>query len=278
MGRGSFHFSAALSHRDTEAGLFEHRDVVRHVANRGDFAGFDSEHFRQGESDGALVCLRMRNIDVVRLRTRGENRSRLIALRRGLLAKDPGRELADDVRFASRDRIQVVADPHDLHDFVHLTGEIRNNGGRKFDRPFLAIDVRPVAFTNKPIVAAVDPGVELVRRDDRENRFNRMSRQDVLFEQGKVRPDKPPAIECGQRSSETERPAEHLHSARRTAARDREGNARARQSLHVRDRPRGQHFLVRNQRAVDIGQDQLDRTHAPIYSKDWFLPLPTGTN
>src|SRR5438067_5528413 len=143
----------------------------------------------------------MGDIDVVRLGARGENGGRLmIAMRGSLFAKNIGRKLADDVGFAARYRVQIVADPDDLYDFVHLIGKIGNDGRWEFHGPFFAVDMRSVAFAHEPIVAAIDPGVELVRRDDRENGFDGVSGQDALFDQRKVRPDKLPAVEGSERS------------------------------------------------------------------------------
>src|SRR2546423_1765111 len=122
----------------------------------------------------------MGDVDVVRLGARGENGRRLmITMRAGLLAKHLAGELSDDVRFAFRYRIEIVADPDNLYDFVHLIGEIGNDSRWEFHGPFFAIDVRSVALANEPVVATIDPGIELVCFDDGENGFNRFPGKDA---------------------------------------------------------------------------------------------------
>jgi len=69
-----------------------------------------------------------------------------------------------------------------------------------------------------------------------------------------------------------ERFNEHLHSTRRTAAGDRERDARTGKSLNARDRSRRKDLLVSNECAINIGEHELDQSHD---EKSELLPKPT---
>ena len=90
-----------VSHRDREARAREHEHVVGHVSDRRDLVRGDLVTLRQELDHGALVRLRVSDVEVVRLRSR----------RGDVLA-----ELARARRLGGRDRVEVVADADDLRD------------------------------------------------------------------------------------------------------------------------------------------------------------------
>jgi hypothetical protein len=53
----------------------------------------------------------------------------------------------------------------------------------------------------------------------------------------------------------------HLHAAWRPSTRNGESDARSTQALNARDGTRREHFLVGDQRAIDIGEEEFDRRH-----------------
>ena len=75
-----------------------------------------------------------------------------------------------------------------------------------------------------------------------------------------VRPDHAAAVEAGQRPGQTQRLLQPAHPARRPGADDRHRHARRLQPAHRSDGGRRQRLVGPHQRAVDVGDDQLDRS------------------
>ena len=73
-----------------------------------------------------------------------------------------------------------------------------------------------------------------------------------------VRVDVDAAIEAGDLTLELQRLDEHLHAARRPTAGERKRDACAPKLLSRGDRILGEHFLLRDQGAVHVGDDQAN--------------------
>src|SRR5262245_2425555 len=138
---------ARITHGNAEARALEHQDIVGLVTDRCDLRSRYSEGPREVVSNEALVCIVVRDVEVVRLR----------ASRGGVLA-----DACPDIGFAALDEVVVVTDADDLHDLIQSAVKVLDDFRWKLDRPRLAIDMRCLGIAHQPVIAGIDPDIEPV--------------------------------------------------------------------------------------------------------------------
>src|SRR2546423_964955 len=172
---------------------------------------------------------------------------------------DSARELRAHGSLALRHSLQVVADTNDLRHIIHLSAEVRNNRGRKFYCPFLAIDMWPMTLADEPIDPAIDPNIEVVRFDYRDHRFHDVVLKHTLFDQAEIWPNEKSTVKRSDWRRECEWFDKHLHAARRPAARDSESDGVVSHFLHCGFCALGQHLIVRDECPIDISKKKFNR-------------------
>ena len=97
----------------------------------------------------------------------------------------------------------VVAYADDLDSAVQHIFEILDHGRGELDGPLLSRDVRRVGVTNKPVLAAVDPHIHVVLENDFKCALCGIGGKHVLLHDGHVGLDEDPAVESGNRGSQS---------------------------------------------------------------------------
>ena len=136
---------------------------------------------------------------------------------------------------------------------------------RELDGPFLAVHVRAVTLVDEPVVAPVNPDVELVLLDDLDDRLDHVLPEHVFGDDGEIGFDEQAAVERGDGRRDRQRFDEHLHPARRPPAGDGEldpGVAHFFDGLLARV---GEDFFLGDEGAVHVGEQQAGATGCGMF-------------
>src|SRR3954451_12582777 len=152
----------------------------------------------------------------------------------------------------------IVTYAHELGDVISQPLEIRHNGWSELYRPLFAVDVRSMALTYEPIIAAVDPCIELVPRHRFHRGFDHIGLQDTLLNHRKVPADEHPAVKRRNRRSKPQWLNQHLHSPRRASAGDGKFDADPPHAADGRASTISEDLVVGEKCSVHIRQEQFD--------------------
>ena len=118
--------------------------------------------------------------------------------------------------------------------------------------------MRPVRVADEPLGALIHPDAQRGRLEELDRRRDELLADDALLDHLHPGLDDETAVERRDRRPKRERLDEHRHAARRPPARHREVDPRVVQLVHRLDRAIGEHLLLRDERAVDVREQQLD--------------------
>ena len=130
-----------------------------------------------------------------------------------------------------------------------------------------AIDMVARRVRAQPLVAGEAPAIDPVLAEYRDRLFRDFGRDPDLLDNGQgrqVRFDDRAGVVAAERQLEAQWLNQHPQPERRAAAAYREGDAARVQPLDGRHGARGQHLVVRHERAVHIGDDERYPFHAGL--------------
>ena len=85
-----------------------------------------------------------------------------------------------------------------------MLANVGNDLRREFDGPGFAGDVRRDSFSDQPIVAAIDPGIETVCAHQIDRLARYIGRHSLFVQDCEISFDKQPAVEPGDRRFDIE--------------------------------------------------------------------------
>src|SRR5436190_5143012 len=200
----------------------------------------------------------MSDIEVIGLRTRRGNERRRFSLWSRLFRMQLFGKLPAHRSLTVAHRFQIVTYADELGDVIRYPLKIRHNRWSELYRPFFPVDMRTMTLTHEPIVAAVDPCIEIMPRHRFHRRFDHIGLQDTLLNHRKIPADKHPAVKCRNWRSKPQWLNQHLHSARRASAGDGKFDADPPHAADGRASTISQDLVVGERCSVHIRQEQFD--------------------
>ena len=140
IGRGP-HFEPGMAHRDAQAGVLDHRDVVDVVANGADRAGLDSPQFREMQDGGPFAGVTAQEL------AHGSDITRT-ALHESLNAADDSGE--GDL--LENEHLALGADGADVEQGIAAREKLTATIGRRCPSPPVGVDLRVLAVLADVVV------------------------------------------------------------------------------------------------------------------------------
>src|SRR6266436_3686153 len=247
-----------VAHRDRDAAVFEHRQIVLHVADGGDRIGRNPVTFGDRLYEGAFVAAGRGDIEIIALRSD----------RGGVCSQRP---LHRD--FAALQQCRIGARADDLAGSGQIRCEIRNDGRIGADGAYFVWDVFAIAMAGEPELAGKQPDIDPEFVEHIEAPLSCRGRNQMLFDHLELRIDDAAAVEGPDRQRDRKRLDQKPHADGRTAGGDGKADAGIVQPLYRGPGAVGQRLVFCQQRAVDVRYDNGDAGH------EWFLlkaPLSAG--
>src|SRR5947209_9186471 len=137
-------------------------------------------------------------------------------------------------------------------------GEARDDGRRRLNCAGLVRDVRTLGIEDHPLIPDEQPAIDCICSEHLDRRSGGLGRNELLLDDAEIRRDDGAAIVAAEGQCEAQWLDQHTQPERRAAAADRKPYAARMQTLDRGNRARRQDLVGRDERAVDIGDDERD--------------------